>query len=187
MNQSKFHSKHIVFLDVETTGFDPIKNDVTSLGAIITDSSLNEVGSFYTTVKPDMNKFISDDALKVSGFSLANLMIHTEQRDACILFMKFLKPYLECFPLTMVSHTVNNFDWRFIDWMFRKQELNFSLYKALRYDYQESTIKLGRDAGYPTNKLNEWADRLNLSFNHHNALDDAKMCLEIYRHLKNKN
>lgn len=182
-----FLSKYYLFVDIESTGFDPIRNDVTSLGAIITDSSLSEMGSFYTTVKPDMNKFISDDALKVSGFSLANLMIHTEQRDACILFMKFLKPYLEYFPLTMVSHTVNNFDWRFVDWLFRKQELNFSLYKALRHDYQESTIKLGRDAGHSTNKLNEWAERLGLTFNHHNALDDARMCLEIYRHLKVKN
>ena len=180
-------SRYYLFADIESTGFDPIRNDVTSIGAIVTDSSLNELAAFYTTVKPDLNKFVSDEALQVSGFSRANLMIHTSQREACILFMKFLKPYLEQFPMMMVSHTVNNFDWRFIDWLFRKQELNYSLYKALRYDYQESTIKLGRDAGYPTNKLNEWADRLKLNFNHHNAMDDARMCLEIYRHLKGKN
>lgn len=184
--QNQSRSSYYFFIDIESTGFDPIRNDVTSLGAIVTDSSLNELNAFYTTVKPDMNKFVSDEALSVSGFTRANLMIHTPQRDACIAFMKFLKPYVELFPQIMVTHSLNNFDWRFVDWLFRKQELNYSLYKILRYDYQESTIKMGRDAGYQTNKLNEWADRLNMTFNHHNALDDARMCLEIYRHLKGK-
>jgi DNA polymerase III epsilon subunit-like protein len=172
-----------VFLDLETTGFDPIRNDVTSMGAIITDSSRIVLDELYTTARPDINKFTSDEALNISGFSKAQLLLHKPQREACIDLMKFLKPHLEEFPLMMVSHTSNNFDWRFLDWMFRKQDLNFKIYKALRHDYQQSTIKMGRSAGYDGNKLNQWAERLSLTFNHHNALDDARMCLEVHKFL----
>lgn len=176
-----FHFK--IFLDVETTGFDPIRNDVISLGAVITDGSLSVVDEFYTTIKPNINKFISDDALAVSGFTRDQLIEHKPQRDACIDFMWFLKPFLSEEPQSMVSHTNNGFDWRFVDWLFRKQDLNYNLYKILRHDYQESTIKIARDLGHSNNKLNDWAKKLNLNFNHHNALDDARMCMEVYKWL----
>jgi DNA polymerase III epsilon subunit-like protein len=180
------HSKYI-FLDVETTSFDPIRGDVISLGAIVTDSSHNELGAFYTTVKPDMNKFISDDALAVSGFSRDDLLTFKPRREAVKDFMWFLKPHLDIFPQIMVSHTVNGFDYRFIDWMFRKEELNYKLYKIIRHDYQQSTIKMARDLGHSNNKLGEWATRLGLTFNHHNALEDARMCLNIHKHLSVSN
>lgn len=180
-------SNFYIFLDIESTGFDPIRNDVTSIGAIVTDRSHNVLSEFYTTVKPEINKFTSEDALVISGFSREALMQHKPQREACIDFMKFLKPYLELFPQTMVSHTVNGFDWRFLDWLFRKQDLNNNLYRVIRHDFQQSTIKIARDLGHSNNKLNEWAERLNLSFKHHNALEDAFMCFEIHRHLLDKN
>lgn len=178
-------SRFNIFIDIESTGFDPIRNDVTSLGAIVSDGHLNIVNEFYTTARPDINKFTSDDALKISGFTREELLNHTPQRDACIDFMYFLKPFLSELPQNMVSHTSNNFDWRFIDWMFRKQELNWNIYKILRHDYQESTIKIARAQGHSNNKLNEWALRLNKTFNHHNALDDARMCMEVYKWLLN--
>lgn len=176
-------SKYLIFADVESTGFCPMKNDVTSIGAVITDRSHNLLREFYTTVRPDINKFTSDDALKVSGFSREQLMEHKPRREALIAFSYFLKPYLEIFPQTLISHTVNSFDYRFIDWCFRKEGFHFSLYRIIRYDFQESTIKMGRDAGFSTNKLSEWAERLSLTFQHHNALDDAKMCLNVHKYL----
>ena len=181
--QTQYLSNYLVFVDAETSGFEPIRNDVTSIGAIVTDCSHNVLADFYTTVKPEINKFTSEEALVVSGFSKEALLTHKPQRQACIDFMRFLKPYLEEFPQMMVSHTVNGFDWRFIEWMFRKQELNYNLYRVLSPEFQESTIKLGRQAGHATNKLDEWAERLNLTFNHHNALDDARVCFQIHKHL----
>lgn len=176
-------SRFNIFVDVETTGFDTIRNDVTSIGAVVTDGSFNTLEEFYTTVRPELNQFTSDKALEVSMFTRETLMQHKPQREACIDFMYFLKPYLSTFPQTMISHTVNNFDWRFIDGLFRKQDLNFNLYKILRHDYQESTIKLARSLGHTENKLSDWAIKLELDFNHHNALDDARVCMEIYKWL----
>jgi len=158
-----------------------MKNDVSSIGVIVADSNYREVGAFYTKVRPDINNFISDKALEVSGFSRDQLSTFIPRRDAIIKFMHFLKPYVEATPQTMVSHTVNNFDYRFVDWMFRKEDLHFSLYRIIHYEYQLSTIKMGREAGHATNSLEEWASRLKLSFNHHNALDDARMCYNIFK------
>jgi DNA polymerase III epsilon subunit-like protein len=39
--------------------------------------------------------------------------------------------------------------------------------------------------GYENNGLGEWAKRLKKDFLHHNALDDAKMCADIFKHLIN--
>lgn len=181
-----FLSSFYIFLDVETTGFDPIRNDVTSIGVVVTDHSHVVLSEFYTTVKPEINKFTSEDALIVSGFSKETLLSHKPQREACIDFMKFLKPYLETFPQKMISHTVNGFDWRFVDWLFRKQELNYNLYKVIGHENQESTIKIARELGYSNNKLSDWGNRLSISFEHHNALEDAKMCYMIHKQLTKK-
>jgi DNA polymerase III epsilon subunit-like protein len=175
-----------IYVDVETTNFDPIRGDITSIGVVVTDNSFSVLDQFYSTVKPELNKFTSDEALTVSGFTRAALMLHKPRREACIDIMKFLKPFLSEHPQLMVSHTVNGFDWRFVDWMFRKEDLNWNIYKVLRHDYQLSTIKLARELGHSNNKLGEWATRLNLSFNHHNALDDALMCYNIHKHLEEK-
>jgi len=175
-----------IYIDIESSGFNPIRNDVTSIGVIVTDDLFNIQSQFYSTVKPDINKFTSDEALAISGFTRQALLLHKPRREACIDIMKFLKPYLSTEPQMMISHTVNCFDWRFLDWLFRKEDLNFNLYKILRHDYQLSTIKMARDLGHSNNQLGEWAKRLDLTFNHHNALDDALMCFNIHKHLADK-
>ena len=89
-NQKK--SLFNIYIDVETTNFDPIRGDITSIGVVVTDNSFSILDQFYSTVKPDINKFTSDEALAISGFNKVALMLHKPRREACIDIMKFLKP-----------------------------------------------------------------------------------------------
>lgn len=175
----------MIFFDLETTGFDPIRNDVTSIGCIVTDEKVNVLDKFYIEVRPDINKFTSLDALVVSGFTIDQLKNFPSRKEALITLLNFLSNHESSWPHVSVSHSINNFDFKFLDWCFRKENINYSLYKTIRHDFQLSTIKIARSLGYKNNKLNIWANNLNIDFKHHNALSDAHMCMEIYKWLLN--
>lgn len=174
-----------IYCDVETTGFDPIRNDVVSIALVVTDEALTIKGEFYETVKPDFNKFYSDEAEKIHGFSKSQLKKFQEPRKLCINILNFLKPFKDenNFPRLFVSHSLRQFDYLFMEWLFRKQNLHFSMWKVLSQDKQRSTIKIAREQGYKTNKLNIWAERLGFDLKHHDAVSDTRCCLEVDKYL----
>lgn len=177
-----------VYLDVETTGFDAIRNDVVSLAAVVTDDDFNIQDKFYDTCKPEFNKYFSEDAIDVHGFTRDDLNTFQDPRDLCIKLLHFLRPFKDSNNVSrlFVSHSLRNFDFSFLEWLFIKQDLQYSLYKVLTPNNQRSTIKAARDAGHKKNKLNEWADRLGIDLTHHHALSDTMACLEVDKYLVKK-
>ena len=180
-----FHSKYLFFFDVETTGFDPIRNDLISLCVIVTDKELKPVATFSDTCRPQMNKFISDDACKIHGFS-REMMAKFQPRKQ---FLKKLLWFLNDFRTpdqleTLVFHALRNFDWNFLEWCFKKEELQYSLYKMFDGNKLISTITMARGAGYSHNGLKIWADRLCFDLKHHDADSDTECCLGVYKYLQ---
>ena len=55
----------------------------------------------------------------------------------------------------------------------------------------ESTIARGKKNqrlyGIENQKLDTWARKLGIKFNHHSALDDAEVCMQVYKYQKEKN
>lgn len=125
----------------------------------------------------------------------------------CNELLWFLKPYKSDTPLEFICHASPNgwwdgfkkewkihpwFDYFFLEWCFRKayfspgREMVWTMFKVIHPQHLVSTVKMGRDAGYKKNRLNEWAERLNLKLDHHNAESDTLACLEVYKHLINQ-
>lgn len=60
--------------DLETGGFDPNKNAILSIGAVVLDGeTLEEKVRYYTLVQDEPEREISEDALKVNGLDLADI------------------------------------------------------------------------------------------------------------------
>ena len=177
--------KFRIYSDVETTGFCPIRNDVVSIALIVANENMEIQDKFCETVRPDFNKFYSEDAEKIHGFTKRKMKKFQDPRSLCINILNFLKPFKDegDFPQLFISHSIGQFDYRFVEWLFRKQELQWSLWKVLDQSKQRSTIKAGRARGYKTNKLDEWAKRLGFDLQHHSAESDTMCCYEIDKFL----
>jgi DNA polymerase-3 subunit epsilon len=183
--KSLFNNKLRFFVDVETTGFDPIRNDVVSLAMIVTDQDGGTLGTFYETCRPNFNKFYDPSAEKIHGFSREQLEKFQAPRELCKKPLWFLNDFrTPDQDELLIYHALNYFDWHFLDWIFRKSELEKSLYKMFNQNCTLSTIEISRKLGNEkNNKLNQWAERLGIELDHHNALSDTMACAKIYFHL----
>lgn len=183
---------HLFFCDVETTGFDPIRNDVISCCIIVLDCEFNRVGEFYETARPEFNKFYSEDAEKIHGFTRDILKGFQHPRGFCINLLKFLNDFRapgKWHPFIYHALEKRNswkFDYHFMEWMFRKQNLQWSWFKMFDDRFTQSTITMARNMGYSNNRLNDWADRLGFDLNHHDAKSDTECCAEVYKFLKQR-
>ena len=80
-----------------------------------------------------------------------------------------------------------------MEWAFRKakfsngSEMVWSLYKVLSPRQLESTVEMGRAAGFKKNKLSDWASRIGFNLNHHDDRSDTYCAYEVYKHLKARN
>lgn len=180
-------SPFIFIIDLETTGFCPIKNDVITLGLEVVDGALNTVDSLYLKMKPDIYKGVNEDnvATEVHGFTLAEMACFPDRRSSLIELLHFLKKYKCPHNSTrpMIYHALKGFDYLFLEWAFRKEDMQYSMWKIFDFPHAHSTVLLGRSLGYEGNSLKVWAERINQTFNHHNALDDAFMCGKILKYI----
>lgn len=72
--------KHLVFFDLETSGFDPLVNDIIQIAAIATDQDLNIVEEFEVKIDFDPQN-AEAEALEVNSF------------DAAVWKSEAVKPY----------------------------------------------------------------------------------------------
>ena len=180
-------SDYLFFMDVETTGFDPIRNDLITCCVIVTNQDLEPVGSFYEKVKPDFNEYYSESAEKIHGFTKKEMETWQSRRSFLIKLLHFLNQFRTAYQReTMIFHALRNFDFNFLQWAFKKEDLIYSLYKMFIPNETVSTIHMAREAGYTDNKLDTWAKRLKFDLQHHNAKSDTQCCIEVFGFLQNE-
>lgn len=166
------------FLDVETTGFDFLRNDIISLACIIqTDDSAIE---FVGYARPGSNRYWSYDAEKVHGFSFDEAMSFPSQKELCNNFIEFVRPYSK---LNFWCHALGLFDWKFLIHYFLKNNMEWEI--KTRFQNPQSTIPLAKSKlQLPNYKLNTIASYLNIELDHHEVLSDARACHQIWSKLK---
>ena len=157
MKGKDYRNDYILFCDVETTGFDWLRNDIISWSGIVTDSDLNILDKKTVLSRPENMETWSHDAEKIHGFSYYQARQFQHRKSACIEILNFLKPFKhdKNIPLRFVDHSVNKFDLMFNHGLFIKSDLQFSMYKVIQNMPQayESTIKLGKELGFKKNNL----------------------------------
>lgn len=117
----------MIVVDVETTGLDPRKNSIVSIGAIEFENPSNE---FYQECHIWPGSEISDEALKVNGFTREQV---TDTRKPTLIdtIYRFLDWSETCKELTLAGHNVGHFDIEFLEQSLKYAE-TFSSDKSIR-------------------------------------------------------
>lgn len=171
---------HFAFTDVETTGFDHYRNCVITLACFITDIDYNIIEVIDMKIRPDGAKDIvwSDGAEKVHGITWEVASEFRESKEMALEFLNTLSKYP---PLIFVAHNAP-FDARMIKGWLAKNDLYHEHYKIFKS--REDTVELVKMANLTTGKsksLGPVCKELGIEHDHHNALSDAKVLIEIHK------
>ena len=83
---------NLVVFDLETSGFDPEKNDIIQIGAIAVNGNFDELARFE--VKVDFNvKNAEPEALEINHFTIDAWRDAVSPEEAINQFINFCKPY----------------------------------------------------------------------------------------------
>lgn len=175
--------------DTETTGFSKINNDLIVISAEIRDFNYDLKDEITLYAAPKNKERWNKHAEKVHGFSYEEARLFPNPRKTSIELLHFLKPFKHKrnLPLLFISHDNNAFDFNFIEWLYRWENLQYSYWKVFNRDYRLSTVKMGKEAGYEQNKLNIWAERIGFDLDHHEAGSDRRGCSKVFKYLIEQN
>ncbi|MBD5632059.1 MAG: hypothetical protein HDP34_02360, partial [Clostridia bacterium] len=162
--------KSFVVFDLETTGLNtsPVSGNmdrIIEIGAFkVVDGEISE--SFSTFVNP--GRKLSDEIISLTGITEEMVAGAPSYEDAMPDFFKF------CYGSILVGHNLVGFDYKFVDYYWSK--LGYIFDRKLI-----DTIPLAQELLFLSNyKLNTIADKFNITFNHHRAVDDALTTAKIF-------
>ena len=179
----------ILSIDFESNGFRGMNGgapEPLSVGIVICDFDFNILDSFYSLIRFSREKRFNLEAFAVHKIAFSELEKAPESKTIALSVIGAISCYASKVGKNkVIYHALNEFDLKILrDWM-----IGVGLAKYLKdslYDYEFiSTIEMSKSKKYPiqSNKLSTWASHLGKEFNHHNALDDAGVCMDIYKRL----
>lgn len=159
-----------VVFDLETTGLNssPVYGNmdrIIEIGAYkVVGGEIKE--SFSTFVNPERN--LSEEIVKLTGITQEMVKDAPTFEEVMPDFFKF------CQGCVLVGHNAIGFDFKFVDYYCSR--LGYILDRKII-----DTLHLSQELLYlPNYKLNTIADRFNVTFNHHRAIDDALATAKIF-------
>ncbi|MCX7820964.1 MAG: single-stranded-DNA-specific exonuclease RecJ [Brevinematales bacterium] len=169
-----YHNEEIVFLDLETTGLNPFKDEIIEIGAIIVKNGI-VIDRFEALVKPENP--ISSEIETLTNIS--NEMLNRQGKPIDLVMAKFLE-FIGTRKL--VGHNLIEFDLKFIETYLRKKGL------PQIKNQLEDTLKMARIMlkNCKDHKLNTVANFLGLYVDTtklHRSIADSEVCAEVYRRL----
>lgn len=168
--------------DIECTSFDREGGDMLTcaLVEIMSNHTIGRSKEFY--FRPEGTNYFTEKAQEIHGISHWRAMQFPERKKSCNEMLHWLTPIHDLLPLPMVYHANGNFDYRWIESTFRKENMHYHLYKCFRGDQTISTLKMAKQKlkHIPNYKLNTIAKHYGLELDHHKAISDAVVCAEAY-------
>lgn len=190
-------------IDAEFTAFDMIGGDMISLGCveILEDYTLGREWS--GKFRPRSQKYFTEGAREVHGISYFKALEFPEPRKTLIELLHWLAPIKDQFHMPVAHWGSWNFDLKWVEHTFQREDLISSYYKAFRYDkefninvYQMARKMLkhipippGKDEKESKKgqyKLDNVCRFLDIELDHHEALSDARGCALVYCSLMKK-
>ena len=169
------------FIDVETTGFDSIRNQVLTLACYVTDGNYNILGEHYGEFRPEGKKEIvwSEGAEQVHGISYEQAITFPTVAESSASFIGFISQFPS---LIFVAHNMA-YDRRMIKGTISRVDgLHFDLYT--RFREHQDTQKLLKRSGLVSGKslsLGPVCKELGIEHDHHSAKSDAFVLIEIHK------
>lgn len=172
--------------DIESTGLSTRYHSIIQLSGVLVDEDYQILDEFNEYCRPHTFSNWSEDAEEIHGITRSEA---EGFQDGHVLLHK-LKQFLrqEHTAIVHAAHRTNFY--KFFDYqMLRELCLLHNFYHEIIYGrlpFCQSTILSKTDFNHsnrPVNqKLNSWADFLDIQFKHHRADEDAKVTLEVMKY-----
>ena len=192
-----------IFVDVETTGFDPWRASVLALACVLTNDEGEEIDRFYEFCRPaTTNKTVtiptlidgrmktyeyklwSVEAEKKHGISYEFAMKQQHPINLCVNLLNFLAKHVgEPTPLTMYTKSMA-FDLRMITAMFSRnlEHHYYKMYRYIKFNDWENVYDLVPNA----TDLETVAKREGIKIKAHDALSDDLAMIELWKRYRER-
>lgn len=181
----------LLFLDTETTGTDPKKHGVIQIAGIVEiDGDIKE--EFNFKCQPFPGQLISQDALKINGITLEQIktfpMPGDTYKELETIFSKHIDRYDKTDKFYLVGQNIR-FDYDMLTEFFMRNS-NPYLYGYISYHLIDliaitAMFTLAGKLKTANMKLMSIAEAMGIKFNAHDAMEDIKVCHEIFHRYKN--
>jgi len=174
-------NKNLAFVDVETTGFSPEKNEIIEIACVIVkqnDGALGDiVEEFEFKIRPERIEDADPGALAVNGYNEADWLFAVSLEQAMATFAEKTK---DCI---FVAHNVA-FDWSFVAKAFATTNVENKMFYAKIDTISYALAKLGKDPEVTRYSLASLCERFGITNDKaHTALADTRATVEVYRKL----
>ena len=181
----------IAWIDVETTGLDPVKCDVVQVAILIEEEgNIIEEGNIFMCPHP--NAMIADAALQINNRTRDEIARYPLPMEGIYKFKRILETYVSpydkrdklffagynpSFDVDMLNHAfLKNQDPYFFSWFF---SCFIDVKSSVGEHFVDSDIVL------PNYKLKTVCSHFDIKFKAHDAMEDIKATRELYYELKN--
>jgi len=176
--------KHnLVFVDIETTGFDTETQEIIELGAVIVRPLSDDATSYEVVeeldikIKPEHIETADPQALRVNGYDPSAWIFAHSLKEAMTVFSEKTK---DCI---FVAHNLA-FDYSFIDKAFHKTGVENTLFYAKMDTISIAFAKLHKKKDIDKFRLQKLCEYFGIENNRaHTALSDARATFEVYKKL----
>jgi len=189
-----------VFFDCETTGLDPLRNDIITGFFLLTDNNNNIIDELEIEVAPDRSYFTwSPAAEKIHGIKMETAYDFPPREKVIITILEFFDRNLnqrpsenifimQAYPYKFFGQDGQPswpyFDWHFLFFMFYKENAEFLLRKYFTYNPKETTLTLWyklKEYGLAKRNLESASQVVGYKFDHHNAKADTLCLFECWK------
>jgi DNA polymerase-3 subunit epsilon len=176
--------KHnLAFVDIETTGFDPEKQEIIELGVVIAKPTSDDATAYEIVdeldikIKPEHIETADPQALRVNGYDpSAWIFAHTLEEA----MKTFSEKTANCI---FVAHNLA-FDYSFIEKAFQKTGVENKLFYAKMDTISIAFAKLHKKKDIEKFRLQKLCEYFGVENNKaHTALSDARATFEVFQHL----
>ena len=172
--------KGIIWIDLETTGLDPLVDNILEIAVVVTDPELRVEGVYQSIIKPDENSLI-DMSLKVAEMHTRNGLLDElhkgisakDSSEQIVLMFQTMNIRPMSFP--MAGNSIH-FDRSFL----QVHMLPVNTYCSRRNIDVSSLAEMGK-LWYPDAMKDEPVKK-----KHHRALEDIQESIEQMRFLKER-
>jgi len=174
--------RKLVFLDVETTGFDPIKHEIVELGAVIVEpqgsyQNLKVLHELDIKVKPTRIEDADPGALRVNGYDEAQWMFAHDLKE---VMQELSAKAKGC---SIVAHNIS-FDWSFIQRAYDVTGVENTMHYQKLDTLSMAFIKLRKDPDLSNLSLRALCEYFGVvNTNAHTALADTRATVEVFKGL----
>ncbi len=168
----------LAFIDLETTGFDPEKQEIIEIGCIVLrQPDLKVLAELDLKVKPEHIETAEPEALAVNGYNSGDWLFAVDLAQA----LKALNEKAE--GAIMVSHNIT-FDWPFLQHAFAKTGVPNNLARVRLDLLSMAFVKLCQNDRVQRFNLGALAEFFGLkNAQAHTAMADIATSVEIYKKL----